>query len=105
MVFFLIALYFNTFCGGNIKIYTAHTPFNLLIESESEVTQPCPTLWDPKDCKPTMLLRPWDFPGKRTGIGCLFLLFHLPDLGIGPGSPHCRQTLYHLSHQGSQFTL
>ena len=25
----------------------------------------------------------------------------LPDPGIKPGSPHCRQVLYHLSHQGS----
>ena len=24
----------------------------------------------------------------------------LPDLGINLGFPHCRQTLYHLSHQG-----
>ena len=26
----------------------------------------------------------------------------LPDLEIKPGLPHCRQTLYRLSHQGSQ---
>ena len=26
----------------------------------------------------------------------------LPNPGIKPGLPHCRQTLYHLSHQGSQ---
>ena len=25
----------------------------------------------------------------------------LPHSGIEPRSPHCRQTLYHLSHQGS----
>ena len=25
----------------------------------------------------------------------------LPDPGSNPGLPHCRQTLYHLSHQGS----
>ena len=25
----------------------------------------------------------------------------LPDSGIEPSLPHCRQTLYHLSHQGS----
>ena len=34
------------------------------------------------------LLHPWNFPGKSTGVDCHFL-------------PHCRQTLYHLSHQGS----
>ena len=38
---------------------------------ESEVTQSCPTLSDPMDCmQPTRLLRPWDFPGKSTGVGC-----------------------------------
>ena len=40
-------------------------------ESESEVAQSCLTLWDPMD---TRLLRPWDFLGKSTGVGCHFLL-------------------------------
>ena len=38
------------------------------VKSESEFAQSCPTLSDPT--KPTRLLRPWDFPGKRTGVGC-----------------------------------
>ena len=41
-------------------------------ESESEVAQSCLTLCDP--IEPTRLLRPWDFPGKSTGVGCYFLL-------------------------------
>ena len=40
-------------------------------ESESEVAQLCLTLRDLMD---TRLLRPWDFLGKSTGVGCLFLL-------------------------------
>ena len=36
-----------------------------------EVTQSCPTLCDPMD---TRFLHPWDFLGKSTGVGCLFLL-------------------------------
>ena len=40
-------------------------------ESESEVAQSCPTLCDPMDIR---LLCPWDFLGKSTGVGCLFLL-------------------------------
>ena len=28
----------------------------------------------------------------------------LPDSGIEPRSPHCRQTLYHLSHQGGSIS-
>ena len=36
--------------------------------------QSCPTLCDPIDRKPTRLPRPWDSPGKNTGVGCHFLL-------------------------------
>ena len=56
----------------------------------------------PHGLQPTRLLRPWDFPGKSTGVG-----FHLLLQGIfltqgsNPGFLHCRQMLYHLSHQGS----
>ena len=47
-------------------------------------------------------LCPWDFPGKSTGMGCHFLLQGIfPTQGLNPGLPHCRQTLYHLSHQES----
>ena len=54
------------------------------------------------DCSPPRLLSPWDFPGKNTGVGCHFLLQEIfPTQGSNPGLPHCRQTLYHLSHQGS----
>ena len=42
------------------------------------------------------------FPGKSTGVGCHFLFQGIfPTQGSNPGLPHCRQTLYHLSHQGS----
>ena len=48
------------------------------------------------------LLCPWDFPGKNTGVGCHFLLQGIfLTQGSNPGLPPCRQTLYHLSHQGS----
>ena len=36
--------------------------------------QSCPTLCDPIDGLPTRLPRPWDSPGKNTGVGCHFLL-------------------------------
>ena len=50
----------------------------------------------------TRLLHPWDFLGKSTGVGCHFLLQGIfPTQGSNPGLPDCRQTLYHLSHQGS----
>ena len=71
----------------------------------SEVTQSCPTLWDPMDCRPTRLLRPWHFPGKSTGVGCHFLLQRIFLTQVSnPGLLHCRQTLYRLSHQESPIT-
>ena len=49
-----------------------------------------------------MLLCPWDFPGKSTGVGCHFLLQRIfLTQGSNLGLAHCRQTLYCLSHQGS----
>ena len=43
----------------------------------------------------TRLLRPWDFLGKSTGVGCHFLLQGIfPTQGSNPGLLHCRQMLY-----------
>ena len=52
--------------------------------------------------QPNRLLCPWDFPGKNTRVGCHFLLQEIfPTQRMNPGLLHCRQTLYHLNHQGS----
>ena len=52
--------------------------------------------------QPTRLLCPWDFPGKSTGMGCHSLLQEIfQTWGLKLGLLHCRQILYHLSHQGS----
>ena len=47
---------------------------------------------------------PSDRPGKlmNPGVGSSSLLQGIfPNQGLNPGLPHCRQILYHLSHQGS----
>ena len=50
-----------------------------------------------------MLLRPWDSPSKNTGVGCYSLLQGIfLTQGLSLGLPHCRRTLYQLSHPGSQ---
>ena len=36
--------------------------------------QSCPTLCNPHRRQPIRLPRPWDSPGKNTGVGCHFLL-------------------------------
>ena len=56
----------------------------------------------PHGVKPTRLFSPWDSPGKNTEVGCHFLLQGIfPTQGPNLGLPHCKQFLYHLSHQGS----
>ena len=53
----------------------------------------------PHRLQPASLLCPWDFPGSSTGVDCHFLLQGIfPNQGSNPGLPHCRQTLYRLSH-------
>ena len=48
------------------------------------------------------LLCPWNFPGKKTCVGChAFLQGIFPTQRLNPGVPHCRQILYCLRHQGS----
>ena len=50
----------------------------------------------------TRLLHPWDFPSKNTGVGCHSLLQGIfLTQGSNLGLLHCRQTVYHQSHQGS----
>ena len=39
--------------------------------------QSCPTLCDPIDGSPLGSPRPWDSPGKNTGVGCHFLLEYM----------------------------
>ena len=66
------------------------------------VAQLCLTLCDPMVSSLPWFLCPWNSPGKNTGVGCLFLLQGIfSTQGSNPGFPHCRQILYHLSHQGS----
>ena len=68
------------------------------------VAQSCQTLSDPMNCSPPglRLLCPWNSPGKNTGVGSHSILQGIfPTQGSNLGLPHCRQILYHLSHQGN----
>ena len=63
-------------------------------ESESEVTQSCPTLCDPVDCSLPGSSLPGILHGKNTGVGCHFLLQGIfPTQGSNPGLLNSRQTL------------
>ena len=85
------------------RTYCLSVNQSMKVKSESEVAQLCPTLCNPMDYSLTRFLCPWDFPGKHTGVGCHCLLQEIfPTQGLNLGLPHCRQTLYCLSHQGSE---
>ena len=85
--------------------FSPSKPFCYAILSRSVVSDSL----QPHGLYPTRLLCPWDSPGKNTGVGCHALLQGIfPTQGSNPGLPHCRQILYHLSHQGNlsvQFSL
>ena len=62
------------------------------------VTQSCPALCNPMDYS----LCAWTSPGKNIGMGSLSLLQGIFLIqGSNLGLPHCKQILYHLSHQGN----
>ena len=55
---------------------------------------------------PHGLYRLWNSPGQNTGVDSHSLLHGIfTTQGSNPGLQHCRQILYHLSHQGSPRTL
>ena len=65
------------------------------------VTQSCLTLCNPMDCSPPGSSVHGDFPGKNTGVGSHSLLQEIfMTQGLNPSLPHCRQSLYQLSHRG-----
>ena len=53
----------------------------------------------------TRLICPWNSPGRNTGMGSHSLLQGVfPTQGSDLGLLHCRQIIYHLSHQGSPYS-
>ena len=63
------------------------------------------SLW-PHGLGISRLFCPWDSPGKNTWAGCHFLLQEIFLIqGSNLGFLHYRQTLYHLSNQGSSIAL
>jgi len=54
--------------------------------------------------RPTRLLYPWNSQGKNTEVDCHSLLQGVfLTQGSNLGFPHCRQIVYHLSHQGISY--
>ena len=83
----------STVCSS-VKSYIPKILFFLSLNL-SLVAKSCPTLCSPMDCS---------LPGKNTGVGSLSLLqgiFLTQELNWG--LLHCRQILYKLSYEGSQW--
>ena len=59
-------------CTLNRVQYSVNITFAAAAAAKS--LQSCPTLCDPHRRQPIRLPRPWDSPGKNTGVGCHFLL-------------------------------
>ena len=79
-------IYMNICIHFRIKSYYTHTHMKVL------VAQLCPILCNLMGCSSPMLLCPWDFPGKNTGVGSHSLLQEIfPTQGWNPSLPHCRQ--------------
>ena len=58
------------------------------------------------DCSPPGSSAHGDSSSKNTGVGCHALLQGIfSTQGLNPGLLHCRQILYHVSHQGSNFKV
>ena len=76
--------------------------FNFRARETVLVTQLCPTPWDLVDCSLPGSSVHGDSLGKNTRVGCHNLFQGIfPAQGLSPCLLHCRQILYHLSHQES----
>ena len=70
------------------------------------VTQLCLTLCDPADCSLPGSSVHGNLQGKYTGVGNHFFLQGIfSTQGSNISLLHCRQILYHLSHQGSPIEI
>ena len=107
----LISLVSPALAGGFFTTSTSVEALNLphdtampllgIYPEKSEVAQSCPTLCNPMDCSlPRFSVH--EIFQANLEMGCHFLLQGIfPTQGSNLGLPHCRQTLYRLSHQGS----
>ena len=71
--------FYNSVAGVCWMLSVTHPMVNDIIlgtDSAAKSLQSCPTLRDPME-QPTKLLRPWDFPGKSTGVGAIAFSYRL----------------------------
>ena len=59
---------------GWIQVFSFGYIVQAIHAAAAKSCQSCPTLCEPIDGSPPGSPRPWDSPGKNTGVGCHFLL-------------------------------
>ena len=59
---------------GRLSFGNDNTHYSVAAAAAAKSLQSCPTLCESHRWQPTRLPRPWDSPGKNTGVGCHFLL-------------------------------
>ena len=93
------------YCFGNSESFMV--PYKILDYLFCAVfSRSCLTLCNPMDCSPPGSSVHGDSPGKNTGADFHTLLQGIfPTQWLNLGLQHCRQILYHLSHQRSWVIL
>ena len=82
------------------SIFPSIRVFSNAAAAAAKLLQSCPTLCDSVDGSPPGSSVPGILQART--LECHFLLQEIfPTQGLNPNLLHCRQTLYHLSHQGS----
>ena len=64
-------------------------PLMMVAAAAAKSLQLCLTLCDPIDGSPPGPTRPWDSPGKNTGVGCHFLLQYMKVKSESEVAPSC----------------
>ena len=93
----------SSFLGRHLSSSRLEQPRGCIEKLEVLVIQSCLTLCDPMDCSPSDSFVHRIFQARVLHLGCYSLLLQktFPIQGSNPDPLHCKQILYHLSHQGS----
>ena len=98
----LAGRFFTTEPLGKTPNYSCNELSAALRKCESVSCSVISNSFRPHGLLPTRLLCLWNYSGKNTGVSCHSLLHGiLPTQESNPGLLHCRQCLYHLSHEES----
>ena len=92
--------FFGALPSLRLPLCACHVTWLLLTNVTVPVCSVVPTSLRPHGLQPARLLGPWDFPGKSTGMGCLFLL-----QGIVPTQSLNLSLLHHLHRQVGSLAL